>query len=157
MKINVIQAISMQPFTSVTPWLTGLPAANKTTLARLPTEYLRRQGRSIELLDGDERQKTLTKDFGCSREDPLENIRRIALVAAGVSWTGGIAVVPAITPSADARAQARRTIGCDVEIYARCLSACSATRKGFIPRRNEVKSSGLSVCLPPMKSRHIST
>ena len=69
----------------LTIWLTGLPGAGKTTLARLLVDHVRQQGCSVELLDGDELRQTLTKDLGFSREDRFENIRRIACVAAGIT------------------------------------------------------------------------
>jgi len=103
-----------------TIWLTGLPSAGKTTLARLVATALQQQGLSVEVLDGDELRRTLTKDLGFSREDRLENIRRIASVAVGITRAGGVAVVAAITPYAAARADARKTIGRFVEIYVRC-------------------------------------
>jgi len=109
----------------LTIWLTGLPGAGKTTLARLLADPLRRQGWSVELLDGDELRQTITKDLGFSREDRLENIRRIASVAAGITRTNGIAVVAAIAPYAEARAEARKEIGRLVEVFVRCpLAVC---------------------------------
>ncbi|MDN5941646.1 MAG: adenylyl-sulfate kinase [Nitrospira sp.] len=45
-----------------TIWLTGLPGAGKTTLVRSLAGHLQEQGRSVELLDGDELRRSLTKD-----------------------------------------------------------------------------------------------
>lgn len=108
-----------------TIWLTGLPGAGKTTLAWLVATALQQQGLPVEVLDGDELRRTLTKDLGFSREDRSENIRRIAHLATGITRAGGIAIVAAIAPYADARADARKTIGQFVEVYVRCpLAVC---------------------------------
>jgi len=106
-------------------WLTGLPGAGKSTLARLLESELRGFGLAVERLDGDEVRQHLTKDLGFSKEDRMENVRRIAYVAKLLSRIGGVAIVAAIAPYAEARRSARTEIGTFVEVFVRCpLEVC---------------------------------
>lgn len=62
-------------------WITGLPAAGKTTLARALALSLQQGGVAVALLDGDELRKGLCADLGLSDADRTENIRRAGEVA----------------------------------------------------------------------------
>ena len=90
-----------------TVWLTGLPSAGKSTIARALAAALRADGRRVELLDGDELRTHLTADLGFSREDRDTNVRRIGFVAGLLARNGVIALVPVIAPYAAARAAVR--------------------------------------------------
>lgn len=111
-------------------------------LARLLAMELRRHRLPVELLDGDELRRSLTKDLGFFREDRYENVRRIAFVAGCVTRAGGVAIVAAISAYAGARAEARKEIGRFVEVYVRCPLAVCMQRdpKGLYARarRGEV-------------------
>ena len=89
-------------------WLTGLPASGKSTLARALERRLFGQGGSPVLLDGDTLRAGLNGDLGFSAEDRAENIRRLAEVATHLARNGHIAIVAAVSPSAEDRAAARR-------------------------------------------------
>jgi bifunctional enzyme CysN/CysC len=89
-------------------WLTGLPGSGKSTLARALERRLFTRGGSPILLDGDTLRAGLNNDLGFSPEDRSENIRRLAEVASHLARNGHIAVVAAVSPSADDRAAARR-------------------------------------------------
>ena len=91
-------------------WLTGLSGAGKTTLGCALEERLRREGRRVELLDGDTVRKHLCRGLGFSREDRDENIRRIAFVASLLARHGVIPIVAAISPYRAAREEARALI-----------------------------------------------
>jgi bifunctional enzyme CysN/CysC len=89
-------------------WLTGLPGSGKSTLARALERRLFSRGGSPILLDGDTLRAGLNGDLGFSAQDRTENIRRLAEVATHLARNGHVAVVAAVSPSADDRAAARR-------------------------------------------------
>ena len=89
-------------------WLTGLPGSGKSTLARALERRLFGNGGSPILLDGDTLRAGLNGDLGFSAQDRSENIRRLAEVATHLARNGHIAIVAAVSPSADDRAAARR-------------------------------------------------
>jgi bifunctional enzyme CysN/CysC len=89
-------------------WLTGLPGSGKSTLARALERRLFSRGGLPVLLDGDTLRAGLNSDLGFSAPDRSENIRRLAEVAAHLARNGHIAIVAAVSPSAEDRAAARR-------------------------------------------------
>jgi adenylylsulfate kinase len=90
-----------------TVWLTGLPSAGKTTLARALAAELRAHGAAVEVLDGDEGRAHLTAGLGFSRADRDTNVTRIGWVAGLLARNGVVALVPVIAPYADTRAAVR--------------------------------------------------
>jgi adenylyl-sulfate kinase len=109
-------------------WMTGLPGSGKSTLSillkqRLETEF----GRRVELLDGDEIRKGISKDLGLSREDREEHARRVAFVAKLLARNDVIPIVALISPYRVSRESARETIGKErfLEVYIRAsLEEC---------------------------------
>jgi bifunctional enzyme CysN/CysC len=99
-------------------WLTGLPASGKTTLARTLERRVFDRGGVPVLLDGDTQRAGLNSDLGFTAADRSENIRRLAEVATHLARNGYIAIVAALSPSIEDRAEARRTArGFFQEIY----------------------------------------
>src|ERR1700676_2743335 len=95
-----------------TIWMTGLSGSGKSTLAGVLKERLENQyGRYVEILDGDEIRKGLSRDLGLSREDREENARRVSYLAKVLSRNGVISVVALISPYKVSREQAKETIG----------------------------------------------
>ena len=109
-------------------WMTGLPASGKSTLSRLLEKELReRHGRRVEVLDGDEVRKGLSRDLGLSKVDREEHARRVSYVAKVLARNGVVAIVALISPYRRSRAEAREMIGPErfVEVYVRApLSVC---------------------------------
>jgi bifunctional enzyme CysN/CysC len=89
-------------------WLNGIPGSGKSTLARALERKLFSRGGSPLLLDGDTLRAGLNGDLGFSPKDRAENIRRLAEMATHLARNGHIAIVAAVSPSSDDRAQARR-------------------------------------------------
>jgi bifunctional enzyme CysN/CysC len=89
-------------------WFTGLPASGKTTVSQAIERKLFERGGSPVLLDGDTLRAGLNSDLGFTPEHRRENIRRLAEVATHLAVNGHIAIVAAVSPSRDDRAQARR-------------------------------------------------
>jgi ATP sulfurylase/adenylyl-sulfate kinase len=98
-------------------WFTGLSGSGKSTIAYALAPRLERLGLPVEILDGDEVRKRLTKGLGFSKEDRDENISRIAFVARSVVRAGGVAIACAISPYREARDRARAEIGRFVEVH----------------------------------------
>jgi bifunctional enzyme CysN/CysC len=88
-------------------WFTGLSGAGKSTIADLVESALHASGHHTFLLDGDNVRHGLNSDLGFSDADRVENIRRVAEVAALMVDAGLIVLVSFISPFRAERALAR--------------------------------------------------
>jgi bifunctional enzyme CysN/CysC len=109
-------------------WLTGLPAAGKSTIAVAVERRLFEQGHHAYVLDGDNLRQGLNSDLGFSPEDRHENIRRAGEVAALFADSGIITIASFISPHRVDRDVARRAAGRDFhEVYVKAdASLCEA-------------------------------
>ena len=100
-------------------WITGLPAAGKTTLAKALQQALQGQNIATSLLDGDELRKGLCSDLGLTAEDRSENIRRAGEVARLMAHAGLTVVCAFVSPYESDRQRVRRlfTAGSFIEIH----------------------------------------
>jgi adenylyl-sulfate kinase len=88
-------------------WITGLPAAGKTTLAETVATALRARGRAVLVLDGDRLRAGLSRDLGFAHPARAEQVRRTAEIARIAAEQGQIAIVALISPIRADRANAR--------------------------------------------------
>jgi bifunctional enzyme CysN/CysC len=88
-------------------WFTGLSGAGKSTVANLLERRLHAEGCRTYLLDGDNVRHGLNHDLGFTEVDRIENIRRVAQVAALMVDAGLIVLVSLISPYRSDREQAR--------------------------------------------------
>lgn len=101
-------------------WLTGLSGAGKTTIAHALSERLQTAGYKVEILDGDVVRQHFSKGLGFSKEDRIENIRRVAYVAHLLARNGIVVIVALISPYREGRNYARHLISNFVEVYVKC-------------------------------------
>lgn len=94
-----------------TIWLTGLPAAGKTTIANSLLAHLKSEARSCCVLDGDVVRHGLNRDLGFSVDDRKENIRRIAEVAKILNDVNVLVIAAFIAPLRTYREMAREIVG----------------------------------------------
>lgn len=111
-----------------TIWMTGLPGSGKSTLAQILKERFEKEfDRFVEVLDGDEVRKGLSRDLGLSKEDREEHARRVSYLAKVLSRNGVVSIVALISPYRSSRANAKNVIGADgfFEVYIKAsLSEC---------------------------------
>jgi bifunctional enzyme CysN/CysC len=91
-------------------WLTGLSGAGKSSIANLLERRLHSLGMHTYLLDGDNIRHGLNRDLGFTDAGRVENIRRVAEVAALMADAGLIVLAAFISPFRADRDMARGTM-----------------------------------------------
>jgi bifunctional enzyme CysN/CysC len=90
-----------------TVWLTGLPAAGKTTVGDAVAQRLAEAGYATYRLDGDVLRRTLSADLGFDAASRQENVRRASSLALILAEAGLVVVASLISPYRASREQAR--------------------------------------------------
>jgi adenylylsulfate kinase len=104
-----------------TVWLTGMSGAGKSTLAQGLANRLRRLGKIVEVLDGDEVDKMLGIGNAQTKDERNAEARKLAWACKLVTRGGGIIFQSAIeSPYRETRDEARRQIGRFAEVFVEC-------------------------------------
>lgn len=98
----------------------GLSGAGKSTLAQRAKAALEAQQIPVEVIDGDEYRLHICKDLGFSRADRMENIRRLGFIADRFSRHGVVAIICAINPYEEVRAELKSKYGNVHTVYVKC-------------------------------------
>uniref|UniRef100_B8HPW1 Adenylyl-sulfate kinase n=1 Tax=Cyanothece sp. (strain PCC 7425 / ATCC 29141) TaxID=395961 RepID=B8HPW1_CYAP4 len=112
---------------SVILWFTGLSGSGKSTLAHAVEEKLHQLGCRTFVFDGDNVRHGLCADLGFSKQDRVENIRRIGEMSKLFIEAGVIALTAFISPFKADRDRIRQLVaeGDFLEIYCDCpLEIC---------------------------------
>jgi adenylylsulfate kinase len=108
-------------------WFTGLSGSGKSTLAGELSKVLTRGDIRHMVLDGDIVRQGLCSDLGFSKEDRVENCRRIAEVARLLLQAGVTVLIPVISPYLEVRERIKNLFqpGEFIEVYVACpLEVC---------------------------------
>lgn len=133
-----------------TVWLTGLPAAGKTTIGNALAGRLAEAGYACYRLDGDVLRRGLSSDLGFDAASRQENVRRVAHVASMLADAGILVVATLISPYRADRLLARElhtTNGIEfVEVYLDTpLAECERRDpRGLYARARRGEISGLT-------------
>lgn len=122
-----------------TIWLTGLPGAGKSALARAVGGRLRDLGRRVEVIDGAELRAMdarAGRPRGFTRRERDEHVRHIGWVSRALSRNGVFVVAAAVSPFREARRWCRANAGPFVEVHvATPLHRCVARDPDGLYRR----------------------
>src|SRR5260370_33862594 len=105
----------------LTFWFAGMSGAGKSTLAQGVASRLRRLGKLVDVLDGNEADQMLGIGKAGTKDERNGEARKLAWVCKLVTRGGGIIVQSAIeSPYRETREEARRQIGRFAEVFVEC-------------------------------------
>lgn len=113
-------------------WLTGLSGSGKTTIANRLAEELKKKGRKVAIIDGDDVRAKYHKNLGFTEKDIVENNRLITGLIKEQLQKFDFIFVPVISPVQASRSSARELIGNTfLEVY---IESSESVRKKRDPK-----------------------
>jgi adenylylsulfate kinase len=113
---------------SWTIWMTGLPGAGKTTLARAQQQRLRSNGVAAVVLDSDALRPVLAPAAGYSAAARDQFYRQIVTLAGLLNQEGANVIIAATAHRRAYRAAARAALAPFAEVWVRCPRDVCAER-----------------------------
>jgi len=108
-------------------WLTGLPAAGKTSLGRAILAELKSRNKKARHLDGDEVRAASPVKLGFTKEDRDKNIKLAIALADKYQRQGYIVIASFISPYREHREWGRQSLNSFIEIFVNApLAVCEA-------------------------------
>jgi len=98
-------------------WLIGISGSGKTTLGKMLSKYLNINNIKNIVIDGDEVRNTFDNDLGYTKEERVQNIKRILLAAYFLEKTKTVTIICNISPFEELRILARNKIKSYHQIY----------------------------------------
>jgi adenylylsulfate kinase len=109
------------PSSGFTVWFTGMSGAGKSTLAQGLANRMKRLGKTLDVLDGQEVEQMLGVGNAGTKDERNAEVRKLAWLCRLVTRGGGIIVQSAVeSPYREARDEARRQIGRFAEVFVEC-------------------------------------
>ena len=142
---NTVIYKSIQKFTKHSYkclWLTGLPSSGKSTIAESLGKKLQKLNVPFYIIDGDNIRSTLNKDLGFTKEDRIENNRRVAHLAKILLDSGVLPIVATVSPNESSRKFARNLFEVDrfalIHISASLETCIKRDPKNLYSNKNKI-------------------
>jgi adenylylsulfate kinase len=129
-------------------WFFGLPSSGKAELARSVAAELRRLGRNVCVVDGEQLRASANADLRFSERDRSENVRRSAQMVRLMAEEGVTVLATFVTPTEDHRRMVRRILSqcglCMVHVACPLAVCLQRDTRGLYDQAQRVAAEGFA-------------